>query len=62
MATILIVEENRNLAWIEARILREAGHTRILAAHARSALLGPPMALTSSCLPSGCPICPGRRC
>jgi DNA-binding response OmpR family regulator len=32
MAAIPIVEDNRNLASFEARILREAGHTPILAA------------------------------
>lgn len=55
MATILIVEENRDLAWFEARILRDAGHTTILAADARSALLaavnGPDLILLALELP-----------
>jgi DNA-binding response OmpR family regulator len=55
MATILIVEENRTLAGFEARILREAGHTTILAADARSALLeaaaGPDLILLALGLP-----------
>ena len=55
MATILIVEENREMAWFEARILREAGHTTILAADALSALLeatnGPDLILLALGLP-----------
>jgi DNA-binding response OmpR family regulator len=38
MAAILIVEDDSQLAWLEARILRQAGHTPILAPDARSAL------------------------
>ena len=55
MATALIVEENRDLAWFEARILREAGHATILATDACSALLeaadGPDLILLALELP-----------
>jgi DNA-binding response OmpR family regulator len=61
MATILIVEENRDLAGFEARILREAGHTTILAPDAHSALLeaadGPDLIL----LDLGLPDLPGQE-
>jgi DNA-binding response OmpR family regulator len=38
MAAILIVEDDQSLAWAEARILRQAGHTPIHAPDARTAL------------------------
>jgi DNA-binding response OmpR family regulator len=38
MAAILIVEDDEPLAWAEARILRQAGHTPIVTTNARAAL------------------------
>jgi DNA-binding response OmpR family regulator len=38
MAVILIVEDDESLAWAEARILRQAGHTPIIASDCRTAL------------------------
>jgi len=55
MATVLIVEDNRDLAGLEARILRQAGHTPILAPDARTALqeavAGPDLILLDLGLP-----------
>src|SRR5574341_1164484 len=38
MAAILIVEDDQSLAWAEARVLRQAGHTPIHAPDAHTAL------------------------